>query len=192
MFNKTYISLGILKGEYCTVVAAKKHNIVQIKNESGREILWNPQKMSRVEVFEERQIQIQQGEQIRWTKNFGDINNSDAAKILSLTDKHITVQLQTGHTQTFSKQDPILKHMDYAYASTVHAAQGKTATHVIGVLESGHKHLTNQRSFYVTLSRARESAILISDNKTKLMRTLFLNPGAKASAVEHQGMKLKM
>ena len=192
LFNKTYISLGILKGEYCTVVAAKKHNIVQIKNESGRDILWNPQKMSRVEVFEERQIQIQQGEQIRWTKNFGDINNSDAAKILSLTDKHITVQLQTGHTQTFSKQDPILKHMDYAYASTVHAAQGKTATHVIGVLESGHKHLTNQRSFYVTLSRARESAILISDNKTKLMRTLFLNPGAKASAVEHQGMKLKM
>ena len=186
LFNKTYLSLGISKGQYCTVIKSQKHNIVQIQTEFGRKVLWNPQKMSRVEVFEQRYIQVQQGEQIRWTKNFGDINNSDTAKVLNVTDKHIILQLQTGHTKTFSKTDPILKHMDYAYASTVHAAQGKTAKYVIGVLESEHKHLTNQRSFYVTLSRARESAILISDNKSGLISTLAEHRGIKESAIAHQ------
>ena len=192
LFNKNYLSIGISKGEYCTAVKSQEHNIVKLKTDSGREILWNPQKMSRVEVFTQRQLEIQRHEQIRWTKNFGDVSNSDTAKVTNITNKHITFQLQTGHTKTFARTDPILKHMDYAYASTVHAAQGKTAKHVIGVLESGHKHLTNQRSFYVTLSRAKESATLISDNKAEMIKTLSLNAGIKTSASEHQSIKLKL
>lgn len=76
------------------------------------------------------------------------------------------------------------------YASTAHAAQGKTAKNIIGVLESGHKHLTHQRLFYVALSRARENAWLISDDKGKLIQTLGRNTGAKSSATEHQGIRI--
>lgn len=58
-------------------------------------------------------------------------------------------------------------------------------------MESDHKHLTEQRSFYVTLSRARENAYLISDNKEKFIATLGQNTGIKAAALEHQNVKLK-
>ena len=57
---------------------------------------------------------------------------------------------------------------------------------VIGVMDSAHKHLTTQQIFYVEISRARESAVLYTDNRDRLRETLEQVTGARISALETQ------
>ena len=58
------------------------------------------------------------------------------------------------------KGDPQLRHLDHAWAFTVHAFQGRTVHNVIAAMEARHPHLTTQKSFYVEISRARDRAEL--------------------------------
>ena len=83
--------------------------------------------------------------------------------------------------------DPQLGHSDHGYSSTIHAAQGMTCDHVIAVLESGHGQLTDQQSFYVEISRARDSAVVLTDNIQQLTETLTANTGERLTALEAIG-----
>ena len=69
---------------------------------------------------------------------------------------------------------------------TAFASQGKTVDSVIGILRSkeAHLELSHQRSFYVSLSRARQSAMIVTDNKERLVKSLSEKTGAKSSALE--------
>ncbi len=42
--------------------------------------------------------------------------------------------------------DPQLRHLDHAWASTVHAFQGRTVDNVIAAMEARHPHLTTQKT----------------------------------------------
>jgi len=191
LFHKKYKSLGLDRGKYYAIDQANKYNKVGIKNDSNKLAHWDPSKSGNrhVEVFTSSSITIQQGERIRWTRNSAahpNIKNSETAIVLGITQKNIKLTLENGETVSFKKTDRVFKHIDYGYASTVHASQGRTSKNVIGVMESDHKQLTDQRSFYVTLSRAKEQAFLISDSKNTLVKTLNENTGAKVSSSEHQ------
>ncbi len=67
-------------------------------------------------------------------------------------------RLGDGRTLEFGKSDPQMRHLDHAWASTVHAFQGRTVDNVIAVMEAKHPKLSTQKSFYVEISRARHSA----------------------------------
>ena len=56
----------------------------------------------------------------------------------------------------------------HAWASTVHAFQGRTVDNVIAAMEATHPHLTTQKSFYVEISRARDRAELVTDDAKAL------------------------
>ena len=86
--------------------------------------------------------------------------------------------------------DPRLRHIAHAYATTVHAAQGLTRDKVIAVLDSGHGHLANQQTFYVEISRARDEAIILTDNREQLAETLEENTGEVLTALEAVGENL--
>ena len=72
-----------------------------------------------------------------------------------------------------------LQHSDYAFSATVHAFQGRTMDNVIAVLDSTHQELTTQKIFYVEISRAKDSAVLITDDQDSLAFTLEQNTGSK-------------
>ena len=86
--------------------------------------------------------------------------------------------------------DPRLRHIAHAYATTVHAAQGLTRDKVIAVLDSGHGFLANQQTFYVEISRARDEAIILTDNREQLAETLEENTGEVLTALEAVGESL--
>ena len=86
--------------------------------------------------------------------------------------------------------DPRLRHIAHAYATTVHAAQGLTRDKVIAVLDSGHGFLGNQQTFYVEISRARDEAIILTDNREQLAETLEENTGEVLTALEAVGESL--
>jgi len=51
-------------------------------------------------------------------------------------------------------------------------------------MHSSHPHLTNQKAFYVEISRAREDAFLITDDRQTLGKTLSEETGVRIAALE--------
>lgn len=58
-------------------------------------------------------------------------------------------------------------HVDYAYASTVHSAQGLTSKNVMYEADS-RSPTTTREVFYVAISRAKERASIYTNDATRL------------------------
>ena len=74
-------------------------------------------------------------------------------------------------------------HIAYGYAVTSHAAQGKTVDKVFIGESSQSFPATNQRSFYVPVTRGREQAVIFTDNKEELLKAVQ-RPDEPLSATE--------
>ena len=83
--------------------------------------------------------------------------------------------------------DSQLRHSDRAWASTVHAFQGRTVDTVIAAMEANHPELTNQKTLYVEISRARYRAELVTDDAGILRERLETATGERIAALEALG-----
>ena len=146
----------------------------------------------RLDVFETRPIEIRAGDRIRWTRNDHGRNliNGERAEVLSIHRKKVKLRLEDGREVSLKEDDPQLRHIDYAWSSTVHGAQGATADGVIAVLDSSHRALTDQSTFYVEISRARDNAVVLTDNLDELVAVLEENTGEKATALAAAGEEI--
>ena len=79
-----------------------------------------------------------------------------------------------------------LRHLDHAWCTTVHAAQGATARSAIAVLESAGA--VDQALFHVELSRASEEFLLLTDDREGLVEALEGRPGQGDGALEALGI----
>ena len=170
-----------------------ERNILHIKEEgsNSKTIIFKLKENIRFDVFRREQRGLVIGEEIRWTRNDKQHNiiNSHTGIIENITRNKIHIH-SDNRIIKLDKNHLSIKHLDYAYASTIHASQGKTTDHVIGVLESKHQYLTTQKSFYVTISRTRYEATIITDNAVQLIRHLYNHTGIQG--VEHQQIDLKL
>ena len=91
----------------------------------------------------------------------------------------LSIKISKITTRTLQDQ-----HFDYAYCITAHQAQGQTKKHAILHLESTSPKLTTQQLFYVGVSRAKDTTIVITDDKEKLIQKLEINTGKKTSAIK--------
>ncbi len=66
----------------------------------------------------------------------------------------------------------------------MHAFQGRTVDTVIAAMEANHPHLTTQKSFYVEISRARDRAELVTDDRAALKEQLEAVTGERIAALE--------
>ena len=57
----------------------------------------------------------------------------------------VTLALEDGRTLDLKDGAPQLRHIDRAWASTVHAFQGRTVDTVIAAMEANPPHLTTQK-----------------------------------------------
>ena len=99
----------------------------------------------------------------------------------------MTFRLEDGQKLSLSAGDSQLRHLDHAWASTVHAFQGRTVDKVIAAMEARHPHLTTQKSFYVEISRARDRAELVTDDAKELREQLQAVTGERIAALEGIG-----
>ena len=93
-------------------------------------------------------------------------------------------RLEDGRVLDMRKDDPQLRHVDRAWASTVHAFQGRTVDTVIAAMEANHPHLTTQKTLYVEISRARDRAELVTDDRDALRERLEAATGERVAALE--------
>ena len=144
---------------------------------------------SHVETYNPAEMTLQEGDRIRWTRNDKDHNlvNTHQAEITGVADGVISFATEDGRQMSLPADAPQFQHADYAFNATVHAFQGRTVDNVIAILDSTHAELTNQKTFYVEVSRARDRAMIITDDREQLAQTLIENTGEARSALQGIG-----
>ena len=78
-----------------------------------------------------------------------------------------------------------LRHIDHGYVSTSHSAQGATVDRVIVDIDTLlSAELVNRKQFYVSISRARTSITIYTDNRGRLGHTINRSR-EKSMALQH-------
>ena len=159
----------------------------------GGRVAWKPEEIGGrrggSEVYRAEEIELRAGDRVRWTRNDAGLGlvNSRTAEVLSAANGRVTFRLEDGKTLELGRNEPQLRHLDHAWASTVHAFQGRTVDNVIAAMEARHPHLTTQKSFYVEISRARDRAELVTDDAAGLREQLQAVTGERIAALEGIG-----
>ncbi|MCY3669615.1 MAG: relaxase domain-containing protein, partial [Alphaproteobacteria bacterium] len=182
---------GKARAGECFAVTGIKDGRVRLEHGDGRRLAIRPDGRVRyqVEVYETRTIEIRAGDMIRWTRNdpARGLANGDRAEVVEIGPRRVSFMGEDGRAFSLSRRDMQLRHLDHAWSSTVHGAQGITRDNVVAVLDSGHGALTDQATFYVELTRARDRVVVLTDNREDLMAALEAATGERVSALEAVG-----
>ena len=130
-------------------------------------------------------LELRAGDRVRVTRNDKrtGLVNGQMARVAGIEEDAVRFELEDGDTITLGEGDPQLRFLDHAWASTIHAFQGRTVDTVIAAMES-RSSLVNQKSLYVAISRARYRAELITDNAGELADHLERASGERVSALD--------
>ena len=194
VFHRSYQRLGVEKGDERRVVGVDHEaRSVMLEGRDGGTVAWKPAEVGGrkggTEVYRTEEIDLRTGDRIRWTRNDTGLGlvNSRIAEVSEVRNGQVTFGLEDGRKLELGRNDPQLRHLDHAWASTVHAFQGRTVDNVIAAMEARHRHLTTQKSFYVEISRARDRAELVTDDAKELCAQLQAVTGERIAALEGVG-----
>ena len=193
-FHRPYKRLGVDKGDELRIAGVDQGaGTVTLAGNGGRSVAWEPGRLAAraggVEVYRRETMELRAGDRIRWTRNDAGLGlvNSQTAEVTAVADARVSFRLEDGRVLDMSAGDPQLRHIDRAWASTVHAFQGRTVDTVIAAIESNHPNLTNQKMLYVEISRARDRAELVTDDKAALREQIQALTGERIAALEALG-----
>ena len=187
VFQQDLVNYRVGKDDILTV-AGIEHDSVVLAHPDGKARRIRPAGgvRYRLEVYETREIELRAGDRIRWTRNDNEraLINGEKAEIAEISRDRVRLDLADGRTISLKADDPQLRHIDHAWSSTVYGAQGSTADRVIAVLDSSHRALTDQTTFYVEISRARDGAEILTDNREQLIEVLMADTGERPTGEE--------
>ena len=197
-FHRPYKRLGVEKGDERRVEGVDhKNRTVQLEGPDGSTVAWKPSEIGGrrggAEVYRAETVELRAGDRVRWTRNDKGLGlvNSGTAEVLGVRNGRVTFLLEEGRKLTLTPGDPQLRHLDHAWASTVHAYQGRTVDNVIAAMEANHPQLTTAKAFYVEISRARDRAELVTDDAAALKERLEAVTGERISALEGIGESVR-
>lgn len=189
-FNRDYASKAVSRGEALTVKGIDpERGRIALAGRDGRSIDWHPRQWGagKVEVFEARSMELRTGDRLQFTRNdreAGRINGLGGTVTgidPSTGQAHLT--LANGREQRLDLFDPRDTHLRHAYVQTAHAAQGQTAERVLIHADSRSTNLVDQKMLYVALSRARGEAVVVTDDRERLVRAITERAGEKQTAM---------
>ena len=191
IFHSRVPPLRVDEGDACRIDRAED-GLVFLDHPSGRTVHIRPDDSwvrYRFGIYETARIRIRAGDRVRWTRNdrrHGLLNGGEAV-VLGIDSRRVRFDLGGGKRLSLASDDPQLRHIDHAWSTTVHGAQGMTCDRAIGVLDAGHGRLTGQAGLYVEASRARDRFVLVTDNRESLEEALEENEGIRMTAMEAVG-----
>jgi len=190
-FNRDYPLKGIRRGEALAIRSIDpERGRIALVGRQGDPVEWCPRQWGagRVEVFEPREMELRIGDRVQFTRNDrerGRANGLSAVvTVIDLGKGRATAKLANGHAQQLDLVEPRDTHLRHAYVQTTHAAQGRTAERVLVHVDSRSTNLVDQKMLYVALSRAKAEAIVVTDDRERLMRAIYERAGEKQIAME--------
>lgn len=189
-FARDYESKGIAKLEALTVMRVDPaKNAVTLTKADGQSIDWRPRQWgaTKSEAFMPNNIDLMKGDRIQFTRNdrAQSRENGAAAQVIALNPENRTarIRLSNGSFQTLDLGKSTDQHIRHGYAQTTHAAQGQTAERVMINTDSKATNLVDQKMLYVSISRAKTSASLYTNDPQKLITALKERTGEKQAAI---------
>ena len=191
VFHHDVYGVKARAGDACRVLEAEDDGRVLLAHPDGRERRIDPAGYIRyrLDLYETAPMALQAGDRVRWTGNDASrgLINGEHAEVLSVGRVNVHMETQDGREIAMRRDDPQLHHLDHAYSSTVHAAQGMTCDRVIAVLDTDGGRPADQAMFYVELTRARDNVVLLTDDREALIEALEISPAEELSALRAIG-----
>ena len=191
IFNRRYKMIGVEKGDHREVAGVDAGTrTVHLKDDLGHMVEWKPGRIAAakggVELFRSESLELRSGDKVRFTRNdpASGLTNGQVASVESVGKDGFGFRLEDGSPMKFGERDPQLRHLDRAWAATIHAFQGRTVDRVIAAMPSGNANLVNQKSLYVAISRARDRADLVTDDPKRLADQLERATGERVAALD--------
>ncbi|SHI11837.1 MobF family relaxase [Pollutimonas bauzanensis] len=158
-----------------TAIDTGRNRIAVAHLVTGERIEFNPSRSTKLSVYDRVEAELSAGEVVRVTRNDArlDLVNGERYTVLAVTpgtvklgrlDADGNILREVGLIGDLESH-PL--HLDRAYASTVHSAQGLSETGVI-LNQETFSRTTKSDVFYVAISREKEWIQVYTDDITKL------------------------
>ena len=191
IFNRRYKTLGVEKGDAREVARVDNETrTVHLRDARGSVVEWKPVRLAAakggLEVYRSETMELRGGDRVRFTRNdpSSGLTNGEVATVDSIEKDGVRFRLEDGSLARLGQGDPQLRHLDRAWASTIHAFQGRTVDRIVAAMPAGNPNLVNQKSLYVAISRARDRADLITDDPKRLADHLQQATGERIAALD--------
>ena len=162
-------------------VSEVKGKTVTLRASGGKTVAFHPSRSpASFDVGEARELKVAPGDWLLLQANGSGFTNGERVQVKALAPAGIT--LNDGRTLP-----PSYRTFTHGYAITSHAAQGKTVDVALLVASSRSFAAVSRESFYVGISRARESVQVFTDDAELLARRVEDTHTRKA-ALELQGL----
>lgn len=162
---------GLKRGELYRVTSSTRHDRITVEplkpsptHAEPIEII--PKTMSKLSIYHLSRAELSVGDHVHITRNDAqnDLVNGQLAKVAAIDASSVTIETN-GRRVQLSTDRPL--HMDYAYTTTAHSAQGLTCDRVLYNAES-FSRTTAQDTYYVSISRERHEIVVFTDDASKL------------------------
>lgn len=166
--EKDYKQSGLVRGETYRVVDKVPGNILLIKDSNNKSFSINPRKVTQLSVYRLEKQELTVGDHVRVNRNNPslDLTNGDRMRVKGVHGS--VVQLQTidsKKTVELLANKPL--HLEHAYSSTVHSAQGLTSQRSMICMETKSR-TTSLNLYYVAISRPQYESKIYTDSKGQL------------------------
>jgi conjugative relaxase-like TrwC/TraI family protein len=165
-------------------VIAKNWKALSVQRADGSPVVFDPRSSASFDVGVSREMTLMAGERLLIQSNCKEakVKNGDIVEVVSW-DETGAIKLKDG------RQLPAyFRQFTYGYASTSHAAQGKTVDHGFLILGDEGMKAANLRQAYVSNSRFRMSQTIFTTDK-KAAFTAMATPAERMLAMELPAVK---
>lgn len=169
-------------------IVDKQGNRLVVEDPVGKLITFNPASHQKISVYHLRTQEYSVGDQVKITRNDAklDLTNGDRFIVKGVKDNQLLLDDgKRSITLDLNKR----QHIDYAYCTTVHSAQGLTAENVICNIEASSR-TTSRDWFYVAISRAKNNVKIFTEN-AKALPEKVAKASEKKAAHDLQNEKVK-
>ena len=194
-FTRDYADKGVARGEAYRVESIDPaKSAIALKSEDGREVDWRLRQWGagHAQAFASQSLELKSGDSVRFTRNDREAGriNGGRGEVIAVDEQTRTATIQTpdGRTEALNLDAARDRHIAHAYVDTAFAAQGRTADHVMIHADSRVTNLVDQKSFYVGISRAKESATIFTNDRGKLITAINERAGQVQTAIAQAAM----
>jgi ATP-dependent exoDNAse (exonuclease V) alpha subunit len=157
---------GLQQGELYRVIDTGPGNRLTVASRDGQQIAFSPMTHTKLSVYQPERSELARGDFVRITRNDAslDLANGDRFKVAGVENGKIVLENDKRRIELDAAK-PL--HLDHAFATTVHSAQGMTADRVLIEAQTSSR-TTAKDVYYVAISRARYEARIYTDDRAKL------------------------
>jgi conjugative relaxase-like TrwC/TraI family protein len=182
--ERDYPRAGLKRGELYQVTEIETRNRLVLASEDGTRLEINPRHHAQLSVYEKTRSELAPGDWARITRNSPalDVSNGDRVRVLDVGAERIAFQNEKGRRVELDGQRPL--HLEHAYATTVHSAQGLSTDRMLVDLDT-RSLTTGKDLYYVAISRARYEAKVYTNSRAELPAAISREP-VKTAALDIQ------